>query len=215
MAWTTPGTAVAGEVLTAAFWNEQVRDNMLMGNPVFTNEAARDAAISSPVEGQRCYLTDPTVPAATGATTIIPSGIQTVYNGSQWVCITPVSAFTLATGTTTSTSYTASLGGTPGTNPSVTLRTGTAAVVVVSAFMQNGGANLASTSVAVSGATTLAASDDSALLISMGSLDTIQASSFIVLSSLTGGTNTFTLNYRVSGTTGSFLRRGISVYGLA
>jgi hypothetical protein len=28
MAWTTPGTAVAGDVLTAAFWNEQVRDNM-------------------------------------------------------------------------------------------------------------------------------------------------------------------------------------------
>lgn len=28
MAWTTPGTAVAGDVLTAAFWNEQVRDNL-------------------------------------------------------------------------------------------------------------------------------------------------------------------------------------------
>jgi hypothetical protein len=28
MAFTTPGTAVAGEVLTAAFWNEQVRDNI-------------------------------------------------------------------------------------------------------------------------------------------------------------------------------------------
>jgi hypothetical protein len=28
MAWTTPGTAVAGDVLTAAFWNTQVRDNM-------------------------------------------------------------------------------------------------------------------------------------------------------------------------------------------
>jgi hypothetical protein len=27
MAWTTPGTAVAGEVLTAAFWNANVRDN--------------------------------------------------------------------------------------------------------------------------------------------------------------------------------------------
>lgn len=27
MAWTTPGTAVAGTVLTAAFWNTQVRDN--------------------------------------------------------------------------------------------------------------------------------------------------------------------------------------------
>jgi hypothetical protein len=29
MAWTTPGTATAGEVLTASFWNAQVRDNML------------------------------------------------------------------------------------------------------------------------------------------------------------------------------------------
>ena len=27
MAWTTPGTATAGSVLTASFWNEQVRDN--------------------------------------------------------------------------------------------------------------------------------------------------------------------------------------------
>jgi hypothetical protein len=27
MAWTTPGTAVAGDVLTAAFWNSNVRDN--------------------------------------------------------------------------------------------------------------------------------------------------------------------------------------------
>jgi hypothetical protein len=27
MAWTTPGTATAGEVLTASFWNTQVRDN--------------------------------------------------------------------------------------------------------------------------------------------------------------------------------------------
>lgn len=29
MAWTTPGTATAGSVLTASFWNEQVRDNMV------------------------------------------------------------------------------------------------------------------------------------------------------------------------------------------
>ena len=28
MAWTTPGTATAGEVLTAAFWNQNVRDNL-------------------------------------------------------------------------------------------------------------------------------------------------------------------------------------------
>lgn len=28
MAWTTPSTAVAGSTLSAAFWNEQVRDNI-------------------------------------------------------------------------------------------------------------------------------------------------------------------------------------------
>ena len=33
MAWTTPGTATAGEVLTAAFWNTNVRDNLnALGN---------------------------------------------------------------------------------------------------------------------------------------------------------------------------------------
>ena len=33
MAWTTPGTATAGSVLTAAFWNTQVRDNLAeLGN---------------------------------------------------------------------------------------------------------------------------------------------------------------------------------------
>ena len=36
MAWTTPGTATAGSVLTAAFWNEQVRDNELMLAPFFS-----------------------------------------------------------------------------------------------------------------------------------------------------------------------------------
>lgn len=29
MAWTTPGTAVAGAVLSSSFWNEQVRDNLI------------------------------------------------------------------------------------------------------------------------------------------------------------------------------------------
>lgn len=36
MAWTTPGTAVAGDVLTAAYWNTQVRDNL---NSIFPTGA--------------------------------------------------------------------------------------------------------------------------------------------------------------------------------
>lgn len=36
MPWTTPGTAVAGSVLTAAYWNTQVRDNLNMVAPLMT-----------------------------------------------------------------------------------------------------------------------------------------------------------------------------------
>jgi hypothetical protein len=36
MAFTTPGTAVAGEVLTAAFWNTNVRDNFSAAFPTDT-----------------------------------------------------------------------------------------------------------------------------------------------------------------------------------
>jgi hypothetical protein len=37
MAWTTPGTATAGSVLTASFWNTQVRDQFTELAPLFTS----------------------------------------------------------------------------------------------------------------------------------------------------------------------------------
>ena len=40
MAWTTPGTAVASTVLTASFWNTQVRDNFKVVEPFFTTWTA-------------------------------------------------------------------------------------------------------------------------------------------------------------------------------
>jgi hypothetical protein len=49
MAWTTPGTAVAGNVLTAAFWNSDVRDNMN------TLVASGTALPSSPGDGESFY----------------------------------------------------------------------------------------------------------------------------------------------------------------
>ena len=183
-----------------------------MGNPVFTNEAARDAAISSPVEGQRCYLTAPTVPAATGATTAVPTGVTTIYNGSVWVCVTPVSAFTSTSGTTSSTSYTATLSS-GGTNPSVTLVTGTTALVHLRyrGSPPPAGAQ-AYCSVAVSGAGTVAASDDNGLFTNTGLLG--HGHSF-VLTGLTAGTNTFTIQYRVTGNSTAFEMRGIIVEGIA
>jgi hypothetical protein len=49
MPWTTPGTATAGEVLTASFWNTQVRDNMN------TLVAAGTVLPTSPGDGESFY----------------------------------------------------------------------------------------------------------------------------------------------------------------
>jgi len=46
MAYTAPGTAVAGDVLTAAFWNQQVRDNMeAVAGPPFARNILYNGAI--------------------------------------------------------------------------------------------------------------------------------------------------------------------------
>ena len=190
-----------------------------MGNPVYDNEAARDAAITAPSEGQRAYLTAPTIPAATGGNTAVPTGIVTVYNGSVWVCCTPVFARTTNRATTTSGSYTATLSGTPGTNPSVTLVTGTTAIVTVSALMSNSlSGNGVGVAVAISGAGTVAAGAGSeAYYVTpiAGEAYMHQMTATVVLTGLTAGTNTFTINYRATGGTGYYEERRVMVAGLA
>jgi hypothetical protein len=189
-----------------------------MGNPVFTNEAARDAVITAPSEGQRAYLTAATIPAATATTyQAVPSGVQTIYNGSVWVCITEIGAHTDNPGTHTSLTYTATLSGSPGINPSVTLVTGTSALVTISANQQNGTISTSAyTSFAVSGATTLAASDEFSVHLDMstaGFFTTLTRT--VAITGLTAGTNTFTLNYRRSAGTFNVNRRSIVVKGIA
>jgi hypothetical protein len=191
-----------------------------MGNPVFTNEAARDAVITAPSEGQRAYLTAPTVPAATGGSQFLPTGIQTIYNGSAWVCVTNVGAFQSNEGTTLSTSYTVTLTGTPGTNPSVTLSTGTTAIVSISCYTRHADAGGSTfMSVAVSGATTIAASDDyctGVRDIAASNAGQHGGISF-TLSGLTAGTNTFTLHYKKAAGANAavFGKRSITVAGIA
>jgi hypothetical protein len=214
MPWTTPETFTAGQTLTAASMNV-ISDNARMGRAVFTNEAARDAAITGPEEGMIAYLTAPTVPAATGGTTALPTGITTIYNGSVWVCMTPVGAYTTNAGTTTSPSYTATLSGTPGTNPSVTLVTGTTAMVRHSCLIKsNNTGQGAVMSVAVSGAGTVAANDNWYVYSEITNYTS--CSYAFVITGLTAGTNTFTLQYRQgSATTGTYINRSIIVQGIA
>lgn len=117
--------------------------------------------------------------------------------------------------TTTSTSYT----DLTTSGPAVTVTTGTKALVIVTAQSRN---NLAGEycriSYAVSGSTTVAADDSFALNWQQPSDGTmfqnIRASAASVVS-LTAGSNTFTLKYRVNGGTGTFLNRAIFVINLA
>ena len=113
--------------------------------------------------------------------------------------------------TTTSTSYTdlATAG------PAVTLTTGTKALVVVSCGLYNSVANSTYMGFAVSGATTIAAADASAIEIG-GSNGTVfvAVSRALMLTTLTAGSNVFTAKYRVSGGTGNFYNRAIVVIDL-
>jgi len=212
MAWTDPNTYIAGAILTAAQMNA-MQANALAGGPIYATEAARTTAIPSPFEGQRAYITGSTVAAATGGLTAVPTGIQTIYNGAAWVCVTPVSSLTTNSGTTTSTSYTATLSGSPGTNPSVTIATGTTVLISFGALV-NTTANVLLVSVAVSGATTVAGTDNYKLQTS--STSDISLNYSCAITGLTAGTNTFTLQYRnnVAGTV-TVANRTITAQGIA
>lgn len=213
MAYTAVSTVSAGSVLTATAYNNLI-GNTLMGHPVYANEAARDAAITAPAEGQMAYITSSTVAAATGDTTAVPTGVVTIYNGSAWVCVTPVGAKTAATGTTTSTGFTTSLSGSPGTNPTVTVSTGTTALIQVTCELWNNtGGNGSIAAVSVSGASTVAGADADGVTNAITTA--VTGGRTYVITGLTAGTNTFSMTYRVGGSTGNFRYRALVVQGVA
>lgn len=114
--------------------------------------------------------------------------------------------------TTTSTSY-GDLASTAG--PSVTVTTGTMALVTVGARIACSAAgNFAYMSFEVSGATTRAASNDESINIRQnnGSTELVRASAVTLVTGLTPGSNTFKSVYRVSGpATGTYESRNIIV----
>jgi hypothetical protein len=112
--------------------------------------------------------------------------------------------------TTTSTSYTdlATAG------PAVTLTTGTKALVIVSAHLTNSAEQRGYMGFAVSGATTLAASDTRSLMRYITANQENGMSFAVILNGLTAGSNTFTAKYRVGAGTGTFYNRDINVMNL-
>ena len=170
-------------------------------NPGIYTSSTRPA---SPADGLVIYETD--------------TNLVKAYNGSAWETVNPISnvasAQVLTAQTTSSTSYTdlATAG------PAVTLTTGTSALVLVIA----GYVDLSAVgpgcamSFAVSGATTIAASDDYRGVLSADS--GYNASSIAMLTkltTLTAGSNTFTAKYRqTAASTGEYINRSITVWAI-
>lgn len=220
MAWSdfTAGLFTSGQVLTAAQMNTYVRDNLMAGGPIYTTLAALNTAIPSPYEGQRAYLTGPVsgTVTATGAITAVPTGITVIYNGAAWVCTTEVGAGSNTSATTASTSYVTTLTS-DSTAVSVSLLTGTTALIAYSSIgYNNTAASSFYTTISVSGATTLAAADsNSSGATSAGVNYGVNTNRTMILTGLTAGVNTFTLNYKVNSGTATFLNRNLVVKGVA
>ena len=121
----------------------------------------------------------------------------------------PTTDFETAGETTASTSYTnlATAG------PAVTVTTGTAALVIVSAVIANNTSGIRSfMGYAVSSATTIAATDVAALTFDDFGPNSLSHLSFTILETgLTAGSNVFTAKYRAEANTASFDNRRISV----
>lgn len=122
---------------------------------------------------------------------------------------TPAAAGVSTAETTTSTSYTALT--TPG--PTVTVTTGTQAFVVVSARQANSTSTAETYSSFTIGApTSLAASDNFAYFFQAPAVNGAgRASAALLVTGMTTGTQSFTMQYRVSAGTGTFSARQISV----
>ena len=121
----------------------------------------------------------------------------------------------LATGTKTSTSYGAALGGTPGTNPQVTVTVPASGIVLVllHARLQNDTAgSLTLMSFDVTGANTIGATDNNRLVYeSSNANDLAIFGGHVWLSGLTPGSTTFELQYRVTAGTGTIGDRRLTV----
>lgn len=116
-------------------------------------------------------------------------------------------------GTTTSTSYTSTLTGSSAPTTSVTVGANGKLLVHWRVQSQNSGANNNHSSVALSGANTVAASDNYCTLNQSTSPVTSYGTSHL-FTGLSTGSTTVTLNYRVSGGTGTFSNMEVVVIAL-
>jgi hypothetical protein len=146
--------------------------------------------------------------AQTPGSMIIGAGANTVAER------VPAAQFISTSESTSSTSY-ADL---TTVGPTVTVTTSTAAIVCVGGRVgpnTSGATNSTKMSWAVSGASTVAASDSwAAGHVSISTSAVVYSSRWYLLTGLTPGSNTFTAKYAVSGGTGTYQYRSLHIIPL-
>lgn len=144
--------------------------------------------------------------ATTGSRIMISTGANAIAERA------PTSA-TVATAETTASPTYAALA-TPG--PSVTVTTGTSAIVIFTAQHDNSTSTAQNwTAIDVSGATTIAASDEISILTDgLAAGDDARFQKSYMFTTLNAGSNTFTLQYRCSAATATFSNRHLLVIPL-
>ena len=184
-------TFVAGSVLTASEMNNYLMEQSVMS---CATAAARASAGTAPETGMMYW----------------DQALLTlnVYNGTSWVCISTQAAYASgSTGLVSNTTYAAHTGA------AVSVLTGTKALVTVSCASMVHNTSDIYHGFAVSGATTVAASDAKATLFSNAAGGTGGGGTFYV-TGLTAGTNTFTTQERCNTNNYSITDRYISVVGI-
>lgn len=203
MSWTAPATATTGQNVTAAFWNAQIRDNFLETSAA-TVTTAGDIAYADAANSMGSRLA---IGAAT--THLVSTGSAPVWRAIA------TDREDGTSGQETSTSYIPldSGGWQFPANIDVTVITGTIALVLFKARLANNtGGSVTFLSYAVSGATTVAASDAHSIDYESSNADDFaEFGGFDLRTGLTAGSNTFTLEGRVTAGSGKITRPEIAV----
>lgn len=141
------------------------------------------------------------------------SGRWLVTNAANTIVEREITSFNVsASETTTSTTFT----DLTTTGPSRTLTTGTRTLYSIGCLLSNNTAGVAAiASCDISGASTIAPADADSVRVSGSANDAVRANMLVLQTTLTAGSNTFKMQYRVtSASTGTFSFREIIVLGM-